>query len=92
MACDHGWYACHVPQLNVPCSYHRSCFKCSYCGSALTISKFSQSEGTLFCEEHFAQLASRAGHYVRRETPGDDKHVHVHVRADVSAWRHAPST
>lgn len=43
--------------------YHIACFKCSVCGSAMTISKFAQNEGRLYCTDHFTQIVQQKGGY-----------------------------
>lgn len=44
-------------------SYHKSCFKCSHGGCALTPSSYAALDGILYCKHHFAQLFKEKGNY-----------------------------
>ncbi|KAL5994457.1 Pollen-specific protein [Asimina triloba] len=44
-------------------SYHKSCFRCSYGGCALTPSSYAALDGILYCKHHFAQLFKEKGDY-----------------------------
>jgi cysteine/glycine-rich protein len=44
-------------------SYHKSCFKCSHGGCALSPSNYAALEGILYCKHHFSQLFKEKGSY-----------------------------
>ncbi|XP_077240228.1 LIM domain-containing protein WLIM2b-like [Tasmannia lanceolata] len=44
-------------------SYHKSCFRCSHGGCALTPSSYAALNGILYCKHHFAQLFKEKGSY-----------------------------
>ncbi|KAI3958396.1 hypothetical protein MKW98_011084 [Papaver atlanticum] len=44
-------------------SYHKTCFKCSHGGCALTPSSYAALNGILYCKHHFAQLFKEKGSY-----------------------------
>ncbi|OVA17701.1 zinc finger protein [Macleaya cordata] len=44
-------------------SYHKSCFKCSHGGCAITPSNYAALEGILYCKHHFSQLFKEKGSY-----------------------------
>ncbi|KAJ6814567.1 LIM domain-containing protein WLIM2b-like [Iris pallida] len=44
-------------------AYHRSCFKCSHGGCAITPSSYAALEGILYCKHHFSQLFKEKGSY-----------------------------
>ncbi|KAJ3682681.1 hypothetical protein LUZ60_012908 [Juncus effusus] len=43
--------------------YHKSCFKCSHGGCAITPSTYAALEGVLYCKVHFSQLFKEKGSY-----------------------------
>uniref|UniRef100_A0A1J3FBF4 LIM domain-containing protein WLIM2a n=1 Tax=Noccaea caerulescens TaxID=107243 RepID=A0A1J3FBF4_NOCCA len=43
--------------------YHKSCFKCSHGGCALSPSNYAALEGILYCKHHFSQLFKEKGSY-----------------------------
>ncbi|CAN7115830.1 unnamed protein product [Brassica rapa subsp. narinosa] len=43
--------------------YHKSCFKCSHGGCAISPSNYAALEGILYCKHHFAQLFKEKGSY-----------------------------
>jgi cysteine/glycine-rich protein len=44
-------------------AYHKSCFKCSHGGCAITPSNYAALEGILYCKHHFSQLFKEKGSY-----------------------------
>ncbi|XP_006649807.1 LIM domain-containing protein WLIM2a [Oryza brachyantha] len=44
-------------------SYHKSCFKCSHGGCAISPSNYAALEGILYCKHHFSQLFKEKGSY-----------------------------
>ncbi|RWR91906.1 LIM domain-containing protein WLIM2b-like protein [Cinnamomum micranthum f. kanehirae] len=44
-------------------SYHKTCFRCSHGGCALTPSSYAALNGILYCKHHFAQLFKEKGSY-----------------------------
>ncbi|KAK1321307.1 Pollen-specific protein SF3 [Acorus calamus] len=44
-------------------AYHKSCFKCSHGGCALSPSNYAALEGILYCKHHFSQLFKEKGSY-----------------------------
>ncbi|XP_047337666.1 LIM domain-containing protein WLIM2b-like [Impatiens glandulifera] len=44
-------------------TYHKSCFKCSHGGCAITPSSYAALEGILYCKHHFSQLFKEKGSY-----------------------------
>ncbi|KAF9676896.1 hypothetical protein SADUNF_Sadunf08G0051100 [Salix dunnii] len=44
-------------------AYHKSCFKCSHGGCAITPSSYAALEGVLYCKHHFSQLFKEKGSY-----------------------------
>nr|GLL25301.1 LIM domain-containing protein PLIM2c-like [Ipomoea trifida]GMC71051.1 LIM domain-containing protein PLIM2c-like [Ipomoea batatas]GMC90796.1 LIM domain-containing protein PLIM2c-like [Ipomoea batatas] len=44
-------------------SYHKSCFKCSHGGCALTHATYAALNGVLYCKHHFTQLFMEKGNY-----------------------------
>ncbi|KAG6760143.1 hypothetical protein POTOM_036644 [Populus tomentosa] len=44
-------------------AYHKSCFKCSHGGCAITPSNYAALEGVLYCKHHFSQLFKEKGSY-----------------------------
>ena len=44
-------------------TYHKSCFKCSHGGCAITPSNYAALEGILYCKHHFSQLFKEKGNY-----------------------------
>ncbi|KAK4761280.1 hypothetical protein SAY87_006173 [Trapa incisa] len=43
--------------------YHKSCFKCSHGGCAITPSSYAALDGILYCKHHFSQLFKEKGNY-----------------------------
>jgi len=43
--------------------YHGSCFKCTHCGSKLSLAKYASMNGTYYCKPHFKQLFALKGNY-----------------------------
>jgi cysteine/glycine-rich protein len=43
--------------------YHKSCFRCSHGGCAITPSNYAALEGVLYCKHHFKQLFKEKGSY-----------------------------
>nr|BAM13335.1 LIM domain-containing protein [Oryza sativa f. spontanea] len=44
-------------------AYHKSCFKCSHGGCAISPSNYAALEGILYCKHHFSQLFKEKGSY-----------------------------
>ncbi|CAM8889151.1 unnamed protein product [Rhodiola kirilowii] len=44
-------------------SYHKTCFKCSHGGCALSPSNYAALDGILYCKPHFSQLFKEKGSY-----------------------------
>ncbi|KAJ6900229.1 LIM domain-containing protein WLIM2b-like [Populus alba x Populus x berolinensis] len=44
-------------------AYHKSCFKCSHGGCAITPSNYAALQGVLYCKHHFSQLFKEKGSY-----------------------------
>lgn len=44
-------------------AYHKSCFRCSHGGCAITPSNYAALEGVLYCKHHFKQLFKEKGSY-----------------------------
>uniref|UniRef100_A0A7N0RFC5 LIM zinc-binding domain-containing protein n=2 Tax=Kalanchoe fedtschenkoi TaxID=63787 RepID=A0A7N0RFC5_KALFE len=44
-------------------SYHKTCFKCSHGGCALSPSNYAALDGILYCKHHFSQLFKEKGSY-----------------------------
>ncbi|KAF6160955.1 hypothetical protein GIB67_007596, partial [Kingdonia uniflora] len=44
-------------------AYHKTCFKCSHGGCALSPSNYAALEGILYCKHHFSQLFKEKGSY-----------------------------
>lgn len=60
-----AWYLiCPKLQVTVESlTYHKSCFKCSHGGCAITPSNYAALEGILYCKHHFSQLFKEKGSY-----------------------------
>ncbi|KAE9591263.1 putative transcription factor interactor and regulator LIM family [Lupinus albus] len=43
--------------------YHKSCFKCSHRGCAITPSNYAALDGILYCKHHFSQIFKEKGSY-----------------------------
>lgn len=44
-------------------AYHKSCFRCSHGGCAISPSNYAALEGVLYCKHHFKQLFKEKGSY-----------------------------
>ncbi|KAH0458218.1 hypothetical protein IEQ34_013533 [Dendrobium chrysotoxum] len=44
-------------------AYHKSCFRCSHGGCAISPSNYAALEGILYCKHHFSQLFKEKGSY-----------------------------
>nr|XP_043880092.1 LIM domain and actin-binding protein 1-like [Solea senegalensis] len=43
--------------------YHKSCFKCTFCNTRLSLGTFASLHGNVYCKPHFSQLFKTKGNY-----------------------------
>ncbi|XP_047438953.1 LIM domain and actin-binding protein 1-like [Mugil cephalus] len=43
--------------------YHKSCFRCTYCNTTLSLGNYASLHGTIYCKPHFNQLFKAKGNY-----------------------------
>ncbi|KAJ8258233.1 hypothetical protein GJAV_G00194630 [Gymnothorax javanicus] len=43
--------------------YHSACFRCSHCGSKLSVGSYASLHGSVYCKPHFRQLFKAKGNY-----------------------------
>ncbi|XP_066202554.1 xin actin-binding repeat-containing protein 2 isoform X2 [Saccopteryx leptura] len=44
-------------------SFHKSCFRCHYCNSKLSLGNYASLHGHIYCKPHFKQLFKSKGNY-----------------------------
>uniref|UniRef100_A0A8C4SKV1 LIM zinc-binding domain-containing protein n=1 Tax=Erpetoichthys calabaricus TaxID=27687 RepID=A0A8C4SKV1_ERPCA len=44
-------------------TFHKSCFRCQYCNSQLSLGNYASLHGQMYCKPHFKQLFKSKGNY-----------------------------
>uniref|UniRef100_A0A673HJT6 LIM zinc-binding domain-containing protein n=1 Tax=Sinocyclocheilus rhinocerous TaxID=307959 RepID=A0A673HJT6_9TELE len=43
--------------------YHKSCFRCAFCSTKLSLGTYASLHGDIYCKPHFSQLFKSKGNY-----------------------------
>uniref|UniRef100_A0A672MUH9 LIM zinc-binding domain-containing protein n=1 Tax=Sinocyclocheilus grahami TaxID=75366 RepID=A0A672MUH9_SINGR len=43
--------------------YHKSCFRCGFCSTKLSLGTYASLHGDIYCKPHFSQLFKSKGNY-----------------------------
>ncbi|XP_050959959.1 LIM domain and actin-binding protein 1 isoform X2 [Labeo rohita] len=43
--------------------YHKSCFRCAFCSTKLSLGTYASLHGSIYCKPHFSQLFKSKGNY-----------------------------
>jgi len=61
--CGKTVYAMEELKVKEDASYHKWCFKCSYCHKTLSNTNYTEFQGTIYCKPHFIALFKTRGKY-----------------------------